>query len=113
MLKNGLKTAHNKSLKISYRGLDRKEIKIIKAIELKERAEKELYGVNGFYQLSKRTQTGAIDWDSLTERELNLFDSLNRKIEKSNKVLNTLSEEEIRKIKITFQNSQFSFSQSF
>ena len=109
MLKGGIKTAHNKSLKRSYKHLSKQDYLIMKKIEKYDQAEKELYGGLGFYKTCKRLKNGSVDFESLTEKELDWFEDLNKKI----KIISKYSEKEILRVRKVFKITQFSYSQSF
>jgi alpha-glucuronidase len=109
MLKGGLKTAHSKSLKKSYKALNKEQYKIIKTKEKKEDAEKYLYGHYGFYSVAKRLKSGAVDFSKLDDRTLQAFEKANKAIQKFNKI----NESVLNKAVDVFNQTQFSFSQSF
>jgi len=109
MLKGGLKTAHNKSLKKSYKGLSSKQYKIIKLKEKKDMAEKYLYGTYGFYSKAKRLATGQVDFDSIDDRTMQVFEQANKDINK----FNSLDCKEVDKAVNIFKQTQFQFSQNY
>lgn len=113
MLKNGLKTAHNKSLKTRYKHLTAEEKRIVKAHENLNRINRELYGYRGFYYLAPKTENGGVDWDSCSDWQLKLFDLLNEQKEKNEKLLSKHDDNKIEKILLFHRNMQFSYSQSF
>jgi hypothetical protein len=105
--------AHKKSLKKNYKHLNLIQKKIIKTIEKKELAEKELYGSRGFYANAPRNENGAVNWDTLTLEENNLFNLLQNNLEKSSKYLSKFKDEQIEDAKKIFKLTQFNYSQSF
>jgi hypothetical protein len=109
MLKGGLKTAYNKSLKKSYKGLNKEQYKIIKLKEKKDIAEKYLYGTYGFYSKAKRLTTGQVDFDSMDDRTMQVFEQANKDINK----FNSLDCKEVDNAVNIFKQTQFQFSQSF
>jgi primosomal protein N' len=109
----GILLAHKKSLKKNYKHLDLIQKKIIKAVEKKELAEKELYGARGFYANAPRTEYGVVNWDALTQEQNNLFNLLNKNLEKSSKYLSKFTDKEIENAKEIFKLTQFNYSQSF
>lgn len=105
--------AHKKSLKKSYKHLNKNQKKIIKLIEKKELIEKYFYApLSGFYKRTPRIN-GAVDWSKLSDNELNFFEYQTKEFEKVNKILDKFSEIEILEAKNLFKMTQFSFSQSF
>ena len=109
MLKNGIKTAHNKSLKRSYKHLSKEEYRVMKLIERAEQAEKYLYGHYGFYTRMPRIENGQIDWQNVPENEYSMFVKCNKAKEKFNKI----DDEIVSSIQDKFNRSQFTYSQSF
>lgn len=109
MLKGGIKTAHNKSLKRSYKNLDQKQYRVIKVIEAKEQADKFLYGRFGFFATAPRLENKSIDWDRVDPNILIAVENSNKAIEKFNKLDDSLVAETLKK----FRQGQFSYSQSF
>ena len=104
--------AHKKSLKKSYKHLDVKQKKIIKAIETKDFAEKELYGARGFFALAPR-KNGAVDFEVMTQKELDIFKIIQKKLEKACNSLFKFTDEEVNEAKNLFNKTQFTYSQSF
>ena len=76
--------------KIRYDGFDDKEIKYIKTVKEYERVDREL---NKFYSICKRTKHGQVDWNSMSEDELDYFDYIYKKSEKLLKMRNKLEDE--------------------
>ena len=113
MTHKGILLAHKKSLKKNYKHLNLIQKKIIKAIEKKELAEKELYSTRGFYANAPRNENGGVNWDALTQEQNNLFNLLQNNLEKSSKYLSKFSEEQIEKAQNIFKQTQFNYSQSF
>jgi len=89
--------AHKKSLKKSYKHLTPAQKKIIKAIENKNIAEKELYGPRGFFAREPRNNNGAVDFENMSEIELSIFENIQKNFEQSCKILNKFDEKEIEK----------------
>lgn len=79
--------AFRKQLKKTYKGLDKQQRKYIKA---KERFDQMDKGLNYFYSHCKRTENGAVDWDSLTESELDTFEWQNKEKNRALSVMNKL-----------------------
>lgn len=106
---SGIKTATNKALKKSYKHLTPEQKKIVKLYEAYEQANKFLYGHYGFYETAKRLKNGQIDFNSVNERTLSVFEDANKTIEKYNKI----DEEKLNKALHIFNSTQFTYSQSF
>ena len=87
-----LKKVHQRSLKISYKGLNKIEYRLIKLIEKKEQLDLFLYGFNGFYSRCKRKENKNVDWDKLSKKELDNFSYINKELEKTNKKINYIEE---------------------
>lgn len=79
--------AFRKQQKKSYKGLTDNQRKYIKA---KERVEQMDKALTSFYSHSKRTETGAVDFDCLTDKELDVFDYWNKEKEKAMRAMNKL-----------------------
>lgn len=71
-----------KQQKISYKGLTQKEREYIRAKREFEQADKEL---GRFYRLAPRNEFGAVDFQSMKEQELDLFEFLNQKKDRAMK----------------------------
>lgn len=90
-------------IKPSYTGLTILEQKFIKATERLEQADKDLNGRNGFYATCSRIN-GAVNWASMTDKELDYFELINKQYERAKKALdrviekNNLSEESQQQI---------------
>ena len=98
-----------------YKHLTKEEYKLKKLLEKKEQHEKYFYGANGFYATVKR-KNNIVDWDSLSEKELDIFDYNHKELEKINSQISNLedkysinSEDVIDK----FNKTQNSLSVSF
>ena len=110
MLKGGIKTAHNNSLKRSYKSLSPQEYRIMKKVERKEQADKFLYGgCKGFYKNCPRLENGMVDWDNVLAVDIETVEWANKVIERFNKIDENLISQTVAK----FRGSQFSYSQSF
>lgn len=79
--------AFRSQLKKSYKGLDDNQKKYIKAKERFEQMDKSL---NYFYSHCNRLTNGAVDWDSLTENELDNFEFWNKEKDKALAIMNKL-----------------------
>jgi hypothetical protein len=109
MLKGGLKTAHNKSLKPSYKKLSAEDYKIIKKVERYELADKYLNGYKGFWATSPRKENGQVDWDKIDADTFSMFEHCNKICQSFAKIDDAL----ITQAKTRFNQTQFTFSQSF
>ncbi len=87
-----LKQVHQRSLKISYSGLNEVEYRLIKLLEKKEQFDNFLYGFNGFYSKCKRKENNNVDWDKLSEKDQNYFSYVNKELEKTNRKINYIEE---------------------
>lgn len=103
-------TAHKKSLKKTYKYINKKQYKIIKLIEKRELIEEYFYG---FYKRAPRKNNGMVDWEKLSNGEIDFFEYQTKESEKINKALDKFSEIEFLETKNFFKMTQFSFSQSF
>lgn len=72
--------AFRKQQRVSYKNLNENEKKYIKAKEKFEQMDKWL---NYFYSHCRRLENGSVDWDNLTDEELNTFDFVNKEKEKA------------------------------
>ena len=79
--------AFRKQQKVSYKGLDKNQKRYIKAKETFEQMDKDL---DYFYAHCKRKENGAVDWDSLTDAELDLFEWQNKEKDKALAAMNKL-----------------------
>jgi BioD-like phosphotransacetylase family protein len=104
-----IQQAINKSLKKNYSELNYKQKKLVKLQEKYNQAHKYLYGYLGFYNKVKRLSNRQVDWESLTNQELQIFENANKTIEKYNKV----DANEIQNALKLFNQTQFTYSQSF
>lgn len=109
MLKSGIKTAHNKSLKRSYKHLNPKEYRIMKLIEKKDQAQNFLYGYFGFFATAPRLENNAVDYEKIEESTLDIVDQALKTIEKFNKI----DDDVILRVTTKFCQTQFSYSQSY
>lgn len=82
--------AFRKQMKTSYKGLNPKEKKYIKAKEKFEDMDKAL---NSFYAHCARTKTGAVDFENMSEEELNHFEYWNKEKEKAMRTMDNLENE--------------------
>lgn len=72
--------AFRKQQKVSYKNLNENEKKYIKAKEKFEQMDKWL---NYFYLHCRRLENGSVDWDNLTDEELDTFDFVSKEKEKA------------------------------
>lgn len=79
--------AFRKQQKKSYKGLTEEQRKYIKAKETYEMAEKEL---NRFYSTANRKENGNVDFENMSELDLDLFEHLNKTKEKAFKTMDRL-----------------------
>ena len=77
--------AFRKQLKTRYKGLDKNQLKYIKAKEKFEQMDKAL---NYFYSHCKRLNNNAVDWSALTDKELDNFEFWNKE---KDRALSTMS----------------------
>jgi hypothetical protein len=85
MSQTGINLAHKKSLKKSYKFLTLQEKKLVKILEAYEEAQRFLYSPTGFYATAPRLKNGQINWDLISDLKLNVFEDMNKKIEKYSK----------------------------
>lgn len=109
MSAQGIRTATNKALKKCYKFLSTSEKKLVKIKEDRDIAEKYLYGIRGFYKTAKRKSNGAIDWDAISDREMQLFESSNKAIDKFNRQ----DEQAMNKALDLFSQTQFNYNGCF
>lgn len=79
-----------RQLKISYKGLDDKQKRYIKAKERYEQYDKALAY---FYSHCKRTTNGAVDFENMTEAELDKFEEYNKEKNKAFRAMSRLEEQ--------------------
>ena len=65
--------------KINYGGFNELEIKYIKTVKDYEQTSREL---DNFYAICKRKPTNQVDWDNMSEEDLDYFDYIYKKSEK-------------------------------
>lgn len=82
--------AFKKQQKISFANLDEKQRKYIKAKLRFEQLDKYLAW---FYSTCKRLENGAVDWNSLSEKELDFFDNANKEKDKALRTMSKLEEQ--------------------
>lgn len=109
MLKGGIKTAHNRSLKKSYKHLNVQQTRLVKIHERYEIANRFLYGYQGFYSDIKRLSNNCVDWDSVSKNMMVIFTSATKDMERYHKQDEKLMDEALT----LFNQTQFSFGQSF
>ena len=96
-----------------YKHLTKEQYRLKKLLETKDQHDKYL---DGFYATAKRRQDKAIDWDCLSEKDLDIFDYNYKELEKINKQISDLedkhqiSSEDVLDI---FNKTQNSLSVSF
>lgn len=79
--------AYRKQQKKSYRGLTDNQRKYIKARERWDQMDKAL---SSFYSQAKRTETGVVDFEHMTDNELDTFDFWNKEKEKAMRTMDKL-----------------------
>jgi hypothetical protein len=104
-----IQQAINKSLKKNYSKLNFRQKTLVKLQEKYNLAQRYLYGYLGFYTKVKRLPSGQVDWGSLSDQELQIFENANKIIKKYNKV----NENEMQNALKLFNQTQFTYSQSF
>lgn len=109
MLKGGMRTAHNRSLKKSYKNLNAQQTRLVKINERYEAADKFLYGYRGFYEEAGRLDNGQVNWSSIPESLMSAFKDANKDIERYLKQDDDLMGSALR----LFNQTQFSFSQNY
>lgn len=72
-----------------YKGLTAEQKAYIKAKEAFEQSEKAL---SAFWRTAPRSSTGAVNWDKMTELELDYFDEIHKKHEKNLKTMSKLED---------------------
>ena len=78
-----ISTRQNK--RVRYDGLTPDQTKYIKAINAKKQADKDM---NSFWLYAPRNESGSVDWNAMSEDELDNFEYINKKCESlSKKVL--------------------------
>ena len=82
--------AFRKQQKTRFTNLNEKQKKYIKAKLRFEQLDKFL---SYFYSNCKRLENGVVDWDSLSEGELDLFEYTNREKEKVLRIMSKLEEQ--------------------
>ena len=82
--------AFSKQQKTSYANLTEPQKRYIKAKEQYEQADKYL---SWFYSNCKRTETGAVDFESMTDSELDTFEQVNKNKEKAVRVMSKLEDQ--------------------
>ncbi|PZT57469.1 hypothetical protein [Paenibacillus silvae] len=76
--------------KIRYDGFTSREVEIIKSQKDLERYEKEL---GNFWTTAPRNSIGAVNWESMTENEIDLFEHINKQKEKAYKKVSKAEDE--------------------
>lgn len=79
-----------RQLKKSYKGLDNKQKRYIKAKERYEQLEKDLAY---FYSHCKRNVNGCVDFESMGEKELDFFEYQNKEKDKAFRTMSRLEEQ--------------------
>ena len=82
--------AFQRQQKKSYRLLNEKQKKYIKAKEKFEQMDK---GLNDFYSSANRLSKGAVDFQNMTEDRLDYFNWLNKEKQKAMNVMDKLEKE--------------------
>ncbi|MBD5589123.1 hypothetical protein [Clostridium botulinum] len=83
------KTSERLNKKVRYDGLSKDEVKYIKSKKQYEQIEKDL---NNFWTTAPRKQNNSVDWESMSESELNYFDYIYKESEKLLKTLSKLED---------------------
>lgn len=104
-----IQQAINKSLKKNFSKLSSREKTLVKLQEKYDLAQRFLYGHLGFYSTVSRLPNKQVDWDSVSEDKMILFEEADKIIKKYNKV----DETEIQNALKLFNQTQFTYSQSF
>lgn len=81
--------AFKKQLKTTYKCLTPEQKRYVKAEEERRITDKAL---SDFYAHAPRLQNGAVDWQSLTEQQLDYFEEINKRHEKSIRTMSRLEE---------------------
>ncbi len=81
--------AFQRQQKVSYKNLDENQKKYIKAKEKFEQMDKAL---NYFYSHCKRLYNNAVDWNALTDEELDAFEFWNKEKDKALAIMNKLED---------------------
>lgn len=115
MSQKGIELAHKKSLKVSYKHLSCEQKRIVKLHEELDLIEKFFYApLSGFFaRCPKKSGSGAVDWDKVDEKTLDIVDYNDKKKEKINKSLSKFTEDEINQALTLFKQTQFNYGQSF
>lgn len=72
-----------------YKGLTDERKKYIKAKEAYEQSEK---AMNDFWRTAPRSESGAVDWKSMTDSQLDCFEEINKTHEKNIKRISKIEE---------------------
>lgn len=72
-----------------YKGLTDEQKKYIKVKEAYEQSEK---AMDDFWKTAPRTQTGAVDWNSMTDSQLDYFEVINKIHERNIKRISKLED---------------------
>lgn len=83
------KVSERLNKKVRYDGLSKDEVKYIKSKKQYEQIEKDL---NNFWATAPKKQNNSIDWESMSESELDYFDYMYKASEKLLKVLSKLED---------------------
>ena len=75
--------------KVRYDGFSAEEVKYLKAINEKKQADKDL---NLFWATAPRIEGRNVDWNSMSETEIDFFDYINKKVEKLSKKISRLED---------------------
>lgn len=80
---------YQKLNKKRYKGLTDEQKKYIKAKEAYEKSEKDM---NDFWKTAPRCESGAVDWESMTDLQLDYFEEINKNHERNIKRISKLEE---------------------
>lgn len=96
--------------KVRYDGFNETEIKYIKTVKEYEQIDKEL---SNFYATCKRKPTGQVDWESMSENELDYFDYIYQKSEKllkrKSKLEEKINSDEVLRVFVQINLNSVSF----
>jgi hypothetical protein len=92
-------TSQRLNKKVRYDNFTKDEVKLIKAHKKFEQFEKEL---NDFWKTAPRKENNNVDWESMSERELDLFERINKEHDKALKQISKLEDSGIDSDKVMY-----------